>query len=107
MGMEQQVIPDERMESSTEHDTGQSPKFGRVNDHRGAYKSWCATVADREPYLQADLGEIKTICGVGTQGRGYARIDSYNSWAISYNVKLTNDSSTWIFIQRDGANKVI
>ena len=106
MGIEQLVIPDMQMESSSVYDDNHPAGFGRLNDHRGLYKSWCALPADQNPYLQVDLGEIKAICGVGTQGRGKAPIDSYNAWAMSYNVKLTNDTLTWIFIQRNGANKV-
>ena len=107
MGLEQQVIPDMRMKASTEYDLHHPASYGRVNDKRGLYDTWCATEADKEPYLQVDLGEIRMICGVGTQGRGRASVDSYKAWPMSYNVKLTNDSLTWIFIQRDGANKVI
>ena len=107
MGLEQQVIPDMRMESSTELDDLHPASYGRVNDKRGLYDTWCATDADNEPYLQADLGEIRKICGVGTQGRGKASVDPHKAWPTSYNVKFTNDSSTWIFMQWDGANKVI
>ena len=104
MGLEHNVIPDTKMASSTDYNNLHYALYGRLNTHRNIYQTWCALFDDKEPYLQVDLGYIRLICGVGTQGQG--KDDAgYNSWPISYGVQLSNDSSTWITFKQDGWRK--
>jgi hypothetical protein len=105
MGVEHLVIPDDRMTSSTTFNADYQAYYGRINTDRGIYQSWCALGNDEDPYLQVDLGNIKTICGVGTQGRGKDD-DVHDLWAKSYRVRLSNDSTNWIYLKQDGSTKV-
>jgi hypothetical protein len=105
MGVEHLVIPDDRMTSSTTYKADYQAYYGRINTDRGIYQSWCALDNDDDPYLQVDLGNIKTICGVGTQGRGKDD-DVHDLWAKSYRVRLSNDSTNWIYLKQDGSTKV-
>jgi hypothetical protein len=105
MGVEHGVIPDGQMTASTIYSSDFPAHFGRVNIDAGTYKTWCAESGDKEPYLQVDLGHIRTICGVGTQGRGKYDAVDYFSWITSYSVQLSNDSSTWVDFQQNGWTK--
>ena len=46
-----------------------------------------------------NLGEIKSVCGVGTMGRG--SLGSNHAYPMSYSVQLSNDSFNWTFVEED------
>ena len=67
------------------------PFYGRLiresmdaADIRGC---WCAHNVNLRQYIQADLGEVKTITGVATQG--YV---SHDNWVASYRLGYSDDS---------------
>ena len=105
MGVENNVIPDNQMTSSTRYDGNHDSYYGRVNTKRNGPEAWCALNSDDDPYLQVNLGHIRTICAVGTQGYGN-QVANYRSWPKSYYIKLGNDSSTLFTFEQRGRKKV-
>ena len=63
--------------------------------------AWCANSNDLESYLQIDLGAVRDLCSVETQGyvdRGF--------WTERYKIKYSTDSNTWSAVYEDNGFKV-
>ena len=102
--MENDFIPDSSIASSSIYNIYHDKVFARPNTQRNAARSWCANGSDNRPYLQVDLGEIKSVCAVGTMGRG--SLTHNYAYPISYSVQLSNDSHNWTFITEGDTIKV-
>ena len=100
IGMEADFIPDSSIDSSSILNVWHDKHFARANTQRNTARSWCAAVSDDRPYLQVDLAEISSICGVGTMGRGIP-YGYHFGYPISYSVLLSNDSFNWTFVKGD------
>ena len=96
------TIPDSRMTASTYLGSGYSPYHGRLNENRG-YGGWCPrTTSDRTDYLQIDMGTVRVVCAVATQGyRGGS------NWVTSYKVHLSPDGITWNVYKENNVEKVM
>ena len=96
------TIPDARMTASTNAGSSYSPYHGRLNENRGQ-GGWCPkTQTDRTDYLQIDMGTVRFVCAVATQGyRGG------NNWATSYKVHLSSDGITWNVYKENNVEKVM
>ena len=66
-GIEDGIIPDKAMTSSSYHGPGFEPFRGRLNAISGN-GSWCADARDAESYLQIDLGNRFQISMIAIQG---------------------------------------
>ena len=96
-------IPDARMTASSFFDGTYRPSYGRLNDRRGN-GGWCAqTISDRTDYLQVDMGEVRFLCGVATQGLQARRS---SAWATSYKLQLSTDGITWNTYKETNIEKV-
>ena len=94
-------IPDARMNASTYFGSNFYPYFGRLNENRGD-GAWCAkTSTDSTDYLQVDMGAVKSVCAVATQGE---KVGSY--WTTSYKVRLSTDAVTWKRYRENNVQKV-
>lgn len=102
--MEANCIPDSAISSSSAIDVWHDKQFARPNTQRNSARGWCAAGSDERPYLQVDLGEIRSVCGVGTMGRG--SISAHYGYPISYSVLLSNDSLNWTFVGEDDSKMV-
>ena len=72
-----------------------SPSQGRLN----GLSAWCAIItAEKDEYLQVDLGIRAKVCGVGTQGCG-PRLQLHDAWGFvrSYNLSYSKNGFTWSF----------
>ena len=94
------MIPDARMTASTHH-SNYYPYYGRLNENRGR-ATWCAkTTSDKTDFLQVDMGALKSVCAVETQG---SRKDGV--WTIRYKLHLSTDGVTWNVYKEDNVEKV-
>ena len=94
------IIPDARMTASTNAGSIYYPYYGRLNGNRGN-GAWCPRTAHRTEYLQVDMGAVRSVCAVATQGRG-----KYPSWITSYKVFLSTDGITWNAYKENNVEKV-
>ena len=89
-------IPDAQM-SSRSHYLEYHPYNGRLNGETG----WCqgtSTISD--DYLQVDMGTIRTVCAVATQGK------EGPSYVTSYRLSLSTNGVNWSTYQDENAEEV-
>ena len=82
------TISDARMTASSLHINiyYYQPYYGRLHETR-EYGGWCPqNKSDRTEYLQVDMGEVRSVCGVATQG-----LLRYPAWTTSYKLQLSTD----------------
>ena len=97
-------IPDVKITASTIHDALTSNPFyayyGRLNENRGR-GAWCPkTPYDRTDYLQVDMGVVRSVCAVATQG------DRYGHRTTSYKLHVSLDGASWDTYEENNAEKV-
>lgn len=84
LGVESGAIPDEDMEASTTRVPGVTdPSEGRLNN---PFSAWAPKSNEFYPYLDIDLGSVKHITGISTQGHPLAE-----EYVRHYRVKYSND----------------
>ena len=89
------------MTASSFHNGDYRPSYGRLNDSRSK-GGWCPkTLSDRTDYLQVDMGEVRFLCGVATQG-----LQGSSAWATSYKLQLSTDGITWNIYKETNIEKV-
>ena len=94
-------IPDARMTASSFFVGNYHPFYGRFNESRG-HGGWCTkTTSDRTDYLQVDMGGVRSLCGVATQG-----IPRVSAWATSYKLQLSTNGITWNTYKETNVEKV-
>ncbi|KAL9952642.1 hypothetical protein ACROYT_G039920 [Oculina patagonica] len=73
------------------------PYMGRLNGEKG----WCqGTSTISNDYLQVDMGALRTICAVATQGK------KNGSYVTSYKLSLSTDGVNWNTYQEGNTDKV-
>ncbi|XP_048579427.1 receptor-type tyrosine-protein phosphatase S isoform X3 [Nematostella vectensis] len=82
LGLIDDVIPDSAMSASSG-----SASAGRL--YGGS--SWCSTSSSVSEYLQVDLGGVRTVSGVATQG-----YPGENKWVKTYNLQYSGDGTRWL-----------
>ncbi|XP_068691259.1 uncharacterized protein [Montipora foliosa] len=99
LGMENGLIPDERITASSSDDFRYPASFGRLNDVRG---SWCVNWDNRHNgYLQIDLQSLHVICAVSTQGKR-----DFGRWVKKYTLQLSTDNKRWTDYKENGLVKI-
>ena len=94
-------ISDARMTASSSYNNDYHPSYGRLNESSGN-GGWCPkTNSDRTDYLQVDMGEVRSVCGVATQG-----IRGSTIWTTSYKLQLSTNSITWNNYKETNIEKV-
>ena len=93
LGMEDGRIPDYRITASSEYDHENGPRNARLNHKedwpiRGA---WTAKTNDPNQWIQVDLGDLKRVSGVVTQGRN----GQYQRWVTKFFVQYSENGETW------------
>lgn len=85
-------IPDQMITASSEFDHDCLARLGRLNGPAGT--AWCSTRADSlgKAYLQVDLGIVKNITKIATQGRGHAQ---YPQWTKQFSLSYSNNGTVW------------
>ena len=68
---------------------------------RGPEGAWCTkTNNDRTDYLQVDMGAVRSVCAVETQGT------TLGHWITSFKLELSLDGTTFNYYVEDNAVKV-
>ena len=89
------------MTASSFYNSYQYPYYGRLNETRGK-GGWCPkNKSDRTEYLQVDMDEVRSVCGVATQG-----VLSLTEWTTSYKLRLSTDGITWSTYRETNFEKV-
>lgn len=103
--MESRAISDAQISASSEWDANHAARPGRLNylagSEAGKQGGWSAQTNDVNQWFQVDLGTIKTVTHVGTQGR-----NGVAQWVTSYKVQYSSDGSSFQDYQEQGASKV-
>ena len=89
------------MTASTMFNMGFRPSYGRQNGQRGG-KGWTPkTTINSSHYLQVDMGEVRYVCALATQGSG-----RYIDWTTSYKIHLSTDGVIWKTYMENNFDKV-
>ncbi|KAL2099253.1 hypothetical protein ACEWY4_005733 [Coilia grayii] len=98
LGLKSLRVKDSQLSASSSERVGLGPHRGRLNIQSGLDDgdqydgAWCASVKDKNQWLQVDALRPTLFTAVILQGRN--SIWSYN-WVESYKVQISNDSETW------------
>ena len=94
------------MTASTEYDSNELAHYGRLNGTRG-HGTWCPkSRKNRTEYLQVDMGTVRSVCAVETQGERGPIDGSHNDWTSSYKLQFSTDGETWNAYKENNAEKV-
>ena len=92
-------IPDAKLTASTIYSSSFQSFFGRLHETRGS-NGWCPkTTSDRRDFLQVDMGNVFSVCGVATQGKS-------GEWSTSYKIQFSSDGATWNPYRENNEEKV-
>ena len=94
------TIPDDRITAST-FVNNDRPYYGRLNGRKRSRGVWCPkTEYDRTDYLQVDMGAVRSVCAVATQGI------TRSVRTTSFKLKISLDGTTFNYYMEDNAVKV-
>eukprot|EP00058_Branchiostoma_floridae_P014880 XP_002600368.1 hypothetical protein BRAFLDRAFT_66601 [Branchiostoma floridae] len=100
LGMESGAIPDSSITASSYYDSGpfvNPPQAGRLNG-----LGWAPSGPSIEEWLQVDLGEMKAVTGIITQGLRDAPVG-----ATLYKLQFSADGTEWTtYADGDGSDKI-
>ena len=99
--MESRQILDSAITASSFYSEYYKPWYGRLNLHLGRC-AWTTTSGGRDnAWIQVDLGDIKLVTGVATQGRC-----TDDERVTSYTVTYSIDGGNWEFYKESDGPKV-
>ena len=102
--MQSKALQDSQISASSTYNL-HKPFYGRINlaSFWGdpARTAWCANKEDKNPYLEIDLGEVKSLTGVSTQG-----LSIFDNWVTSYLLCYSNNNAAWNCYKERGYDKV-
>lgn len=106
LGMENYIIADEQISTSSQWDSNHAAIQGRLNfKHYGVKQgAWSAGTNDVNQWLQIDIGNTYTkVSRVGSQGR-----DGSNQWVTKYKLQYSSDGVNFQYYKDEGqdADKV-
>eukprot|EP00794_Sanderia_malayensis_P007942 gene7942-8797_t len=98
-------IPNNAMTASSEYRRhfayeGRLHNTFRVSSDVRSWGAWCSKTTDKSPYLQIDLGRVRVVSGVSTQGYGY------RLWTTQYKLNYSVDGVVWKQYMEQGAVKL-
>jgi hypothetical protein len=86
------------MTSSSSSDNSHSASRGRLY---GGW-SWCSSTTSNTQYIQVDLGQVKTVTGIATQGD-----KTLDKWVTSYKVSYSFGKGVWFEYKDAASTKVL
>ena len=86
------------MTSSSSKDCSHGASQGRLYGK----SAWCSTTFSNTEYIQVDLGRVKTVTGIATQGD-----QAQDKWVTSYNLVYSFNSGIWFNYTERDITKVI
>ena len=101
--MEDGSILDDQITASSEWDQNHGPSNARLNrpatpPTKGA---WTAKTNDLNQWIQVNLGGLKQVSGVVTQGR-----NGQNQWVRRFNVQYSQNGQIWNDVKDSNGQKV-
>ena len=92
--MENGHIPDDSIIASSEWTANHGASNARLNRPQTlpTTGAWSAKFNDQDQWIQAYLGDVKTVSGVITQGRNGGQ---YRQWVTKFTVQYSDDDETW------------
>lgn len=104
--MESNTIPDDHITASSSYNL-HFPFYARLNqigiNGDPARTAWCGDGKDTNPYIEVDMGELKTITGISIQGLGL-----FDNWVTSFILCFTmNENGTLFCVKENGIDKVL
>ena len=104
LGMEDGSILDNQITASSEWNANHGPSNARLN--RPATPpttgAWSAKTNNRNQWIQADLGGLKWVSGVVTQGRNGA----YSQWVTRFNVQYSENGQIRNYVEDSNGRNV-
>ncbi|XP_019635477.1 PREDICTED: fibronectin-like, partial [Branchiostoma belcheri] len=106
LGMEDGAISDDSITAfSVLHHSYVQPYFGRLKGTAG-WGAWTPARQDNQQWLQVDLGVIKRVTGIPTQG-AHLPVNNHYSWVRLYKLEYSGDEFFWTTCaDKDGSDKV-
>ncbi|KAK3730726.1 hypothetical protein QZH41_005000 [Actinostola sp. cb2023] len=98
LGVQDGSIPDNHITASGQYASYCAPYFARLHRQRQSLfdSSWCARYNKIGEFVQVNLGSIKTVTKVATQGRKpNADYKDYIEFVTMYTLSYSNDQATW------------
>ncbi|XP_065827926.1 EGF-like repeat and discoidin I-like domain-containing protein 3 isoform X1 [Oscarella lobularis] len=91
LGMTTGAIANHQVRSSSDYDHAHSTKFARLTTTTlvGA-SAWCAKRLDTNQWLQINLGKVRRVTAVATQGRSDA-----DQWITTYYIEYSTIGDDW------------
>ena len=91
LGMTTGAIANHQVRSSSDYNHAHSTKFARLTTTTlvGA-SAWCSRILDTNQWLQINLGKVRRVTAVATQGRSDA-----DQWITSYYVEHSKSGDDW------------
>ncbi|XP_048584003.1 receptor-type tyrosine-protein phosphatase T isoform X2 [Nematostella vectensis] len=90
------TLPDHRFTASSEYDVRYKAPRGRL----GGYLGWAPKTTGGGEWLQIDLGCVKFVCAVATQGNSEP-----NEYTTGYKLSFSVDNRGWAEYHENGAAK--
>ena len=86
------AIANHQVRSSSDYDYAHVPKFARLTTTNlvGA-SAWCSRILDTNQWLQINLGKVRRVTAVATQGRS----DYADQWVTTYYVEYSRNGDDW------------
>jgi len=100
LGLENFQIPKESFTSSSKG-SGMGPYRARLGFYRT--EMWCASQRDLNQFLKIDLGSIKTITAIATQGSAKEQREAR---LREYYLQYSDDDSNWLDFTYGGERKI-
>ena len=105
LGLKDSTIPDKQITASSFYKTwGLSafswyPFYARL-DNQGKFNAWTAQTNSASEWLQIDLGSLRRVTGIITQG---ARDFGHIQYVAAYRVAYSDDGENWTEYRDQGA----
>ena len=102
--MEDGSITDDQITASSEYNQNHGSRNARLNRSqiRPRTGAWSAKTNDLNQWIQVDLGGLKIVSGVITQGRN----GENRQWVSKFSVQYSINSDTWINVEDGSSRKV-
>ena len=101
LGMESGAITDSEITASTIFGVYYNSYRGRLHSKESSYAKggWSSLINDFHQWIRVDLGEIKNVTHIATQGRNGHKPFQY---VTSYKLQHSGDGATFLFYREDG-----
>ncbi|XP_031562261.1 lactadherin-like [Actinia tenebrosa] len=89
--MEDRSIPDSALSASSSYGHQSNPSFWAKDGRLNIISSWAPSSLSVGQYLQVDLGQVKIVTKIATQGRPGDQV----KYVTKYKIKWSIDGQTW------------